>query len=284
VKFDFIRVQKAFHAVRTLCRVLDVSRSGFYAWSRRPASQRSLDDSRLVAEVAAIFDENKRRYGSQRITRELRDNGVRVGRHRVRRLMHQIGLRARRRRRWVRTTDSRHANPIAPNLLARNFTVDASNRAWVADITYLPTKTGWLYLAVVIDLFSRAVVGWSMSRRIDGKLTLDALDAALLRRNVEPGLIAHSDRGTQYAATEYQQRLHEHEMICSMSRKGDCWDNAVVESFFATLKVELLGDDVFADQATAQKLVFEYIETYYNRRRRHSTLSYVSPAAYEEAA
>jgi putative transposase len=277
-------VQKAFHAVRTLCRVLDVSRSGFYAWSRRPASQRSLDDSRLVAEVAAIFDENKRRYGSQRITCELRDDGVRVGRHRVRRLMHQLGLRARRRRRWVRTTDSRHPHPIAPNLLARNFTVDAPNRAWVADITYLPTKMGWLYLAVVIDLFSRAVVGWSMSRRIDGKLTLDALDAALLRRRVEPGLIAHSDRGTQYAATDYQQRLQQRGMICSMSRKGDCWDNAVVESFFATLKIELLGDDVFADQATAQKLVFEYIETYYNRHRRHSTLGYVSPAAYEEAA
>jgi putative transposase len=162
VKFDFIRVQKAFHAVRTLCRVLEVSRSGFYAWSRRPASQRSLDDSRLVAEVAAIFDENKGRYGSMRITSELRDNGVRVGRHRVRRLMRQTALRTRRRRRWVRTTDSRHQYPIAPNLLARDFTVDAPNRAWVADITYLPTKTGWLYLAVIIDLFSRAVVGWSM--------------------------------------------------------------------------------------------------------------------------
>jgi transposase InsO family protein len=238
----------------------------------------------LVAEVAAIFDENKRRYGSQRILRELRGNGVRIGRHRVRRLMHQIGLRARRRRRWVRTTDSRHSHPIAANLLARNFTVDAPNRAWVADITYLPTKTGWLYLAVVIDLFSRAVVGWSMSRRIDGKLTLDALDSALFHRRPEAGLIAHSDRGTQYAATEYQERLQQHGLICSMSRKGDCWDNAVAESFFATLKVELLGDDVFADQATAQKIVFEYIETYYNRRRRHSTLGYVSPAAYEEAA
>jgi transposase InsO family protein len=148
----------------------------------------------------------------------------------------------------------------------------------------LPTKTGWLYLAVVIDLFSRAVVGWSMSRRIDGKLTLDALDSALFHRRPEAGLIAHSDRGTQYAATEYQERLQQHGLICSMSRKGDCWDNAVAESFFATLKVELLGDDVFADQATAQKIVFEYIETYYNRRRRHSTLGYVSPAAYEEAA
>ncbi|HEX8953837.1 MAG TPA: IS3 family transposase [Polyangia bacterium] len=284
MRFGFIRVQKAFHAVRTLCRVLEVSRSGFYAWCRRPASQRAVDDSRLVADVAAIFDDNKRRYGSQRITRELRDSGVRVGRHRVRRLMHQLGLRARRRRRWVRTTDSRHSHPIAANLLARNFSVDAPNRAWVADITYVPTKMGWLYLAVVIDLFSRAVVGWSMSRRIDGKLTLDALDAALLRRRVEPGLIAHSDRGTQYAATDYQQRLQQHGMLCSMSRKGNCWDNAVAESFFATLKIELLGDDVFADQATAQKLVFEYIETYYNRCRRHSTLGYVTPAAYEEAA
>jgi transposase InsO family protein len=283
MKFDWIRVQKAFHAVRTLCRVLDVSRSGFYAWSRRPASQRCIDDSRIVANVAAIFEEHKGRYGSVRITRELRAGGMRVGRHRVRRLMRQAALRVRRCRRWVRTTDSRHRYPIAPNLLARNFAVDAPNRAWVADITYLPTRAGWLYLAVILDLYSRAVVGWSMSRRIDGKLTLDALDAALMRRRVEPGLIAHSDRGTQYAAGEYQRRLHQHGMICSMSRKGDCWDNAVAESFFATLKLELLGDDIFADHATAQRLVFEYIEAYYNRRRRHSTLGYVSPAAYEKA-
>jgi putative transposase len=284
VKFDWIRVQEAFHAVRTLCRVLDVSRSGYYAWSNRSPSPRSIEDSRIVAEVAAVFEEHKGRYGSVRITRELRDGGVRVGRHRVRRLMRQASLRARRRRQWMRTTDSRHGHPIAPNLLARNFTVAAPNRAWVADITYLPTKTGWLYLAVVIDLYSRAVVGWSMSRRIDAKLTLDALDAALGRRRVEPGLIAHSDRGSQYAATDYQQRLQQHKMVCSMSRKGDCWDNAVVESFFGTLKLELLGDDVFPDQATAQRLVFEYIEAYYNRRRRHSTLGYVSPAVYEEAA
>jgi transposase InsO family protein len=284
VKFDWIRVQKAFHAVRTLCRVLEVSRSGFYASMRRPASSRSVEDSRVVAEVAAVFEEHKGRYGSVRITRELRDGGLAVGRHRVRRLMRQAALRVRRRRRWVRTTDSRHRHPIAPNLLARNFTVDAPNRAWVSDITYLPTRAGWLYLAVILDLYSRAVVGWSMSRRIDGKLTLDALDAAVVRRRVEPGLIAHSDRGTQYAATEYQKRLQQHGMICSMSRKGDCWDNAVAESFFATLKLELLGGDMFADHATAQRLVFEYIEAYYNRRRRHSALGYVSPAAYEKAA
>jgi putative transposase len=284
VKFDWIRVQKAFHTVRTLCRVLEVSRSGFYASMRRPASSRSVEDSRVVAEVAAVFEEHKGRYGSVRITRELRDSGLSVGRHRVRRLMRQAALRVRRRRRWVRTTDSRHRHPIAPNLLARNFNVDAPNRAWVADITYLPTRAGWLYLAVVLDLYSRAVVGWSMSRRIDGKLTLDALDAALMRRRIEPGLIAHSDRGTQYAAGEYQKRLQQHGMVCSMSRKGDCWDNAVAESFFATLKLELLGDDIFADHATAQRLVFEYIEAYYNRRRRHSALGYVSPAAYEKAA
>jgi len=168
VKFDFIRAQKAFHAVRTLCRALEVSRSGFYAWLHRPASQRSVDDSRVVAAIAAVFDEHKGRYGSVRVTRELRDHGVRVGRHRVRRLMRTAGLRVRSRRRWVRTTDSRHQHPIAPNLLARNFAVGAPNRVWVADITYLPTRTGWLYLAVILDLYSRAVVGWSMSRRIDG--------------------------------------------------------------------------------------------------------------------
>lgn len=281
MKFDWIRVQKAFHAVRTLCRVLEVSRSGFYASIRRPASNRSIEDSRVVAEVAAVFEEHKGRYGSVRITRELRDSGLSVGRHRVRRLMRQAALRVRRRRRWVRTTDSRHRHPIAPNLLARNFTVDAPNRAWVADITYLPTRAGWLYLAVILDLYSRAVVGWSMSRRIDGTLTLDALDAALLRRPVEPGLIAHSDRGTQYAATQYRDRLQQHGMLCSMSRKGDCWDNAVAESFFATLRAELVDDERYPTRRHAEESIGEYIETFYNVERLHSHLDYVSPIEFE---
>ena len=284
MRFSFVRAEKANHAVRTLCRVLEVSRSGFYAWCKRPASKRSIEDSRLTAEVQAIFDEHKARYGSPRITEELQANGICIGRQRVRKLMRLASLQARQPRSWVRTTDSNHGHPVAPNLLNRQFDVDEPNRVWAGDITYLPTKHGWLYLAVVIDLFSRAVVGWSMSRRIDLQLTLSALDAALLRRRVLPGLIMHSDQGVQYAAGEYQARLKQHGMVCSMSRKGDCWDNAVVESFFATLKNELLAEGVFADHASARALVFEYIETYYNRRRRHSTLGYLSPTAYEKAA
>jgi transposase InsO family protein len=281
VKFDFIRTEKARHAVRTLCRVLEVSRSGFYAWCSRAASKRAVEDRRLMAQIEAVFAEHRARYGSPRITRELRAKGVRVGRHRVRRLMRLGALRTRRRRRWVRTTDSRHAHPVAPNLLARQFTVEAPNRVWAADITYLPTRQGWLYLAVVVDLFSRAVVGWSMSRRIDQKLTLDALESALLRRKPRRGLIAHSDQGTQYAAFDYQKRLGSFGAVCSMSRKGNCWDNAVVESFFGTLKNELLDSAAFENLRVAQSAVFAYIEGYYNRRRRHSTLDYVSPLEYE---
>ncbi len=235
-----------------------------------------------MAEIEAVFEEHQERYGSPRITRELRARGVRIGRHRVRRLMQLGSLRARpRRRRRVRTTDSRHAHPVAPNLLNRQFTVDAPNRVWAADLTYLPTRQGWLYLAVVIDLFSRAVVGWSMSRRIDQKLALDALDAALGRRKPPRGLIVHSDQGVQYAAIEYQNRLASLGAVCSMSRKGNCWDNAVVESFFATLKSELLEKTAFENQRVAQTSVFSYIESYYNRQRRHSTLAYVSPMEYE---
>jgi putative transposase len=284
VRFRFIRAEKANHAVRTMCRVLKVSPSGFYAWCKRPPSKRSIEDSRLTAEVQAIFDEHKARYGSPRITEELQANSIRIGRQRVRKLMRLASLRAKQPRSWVRTTDSRHGHPVAPNLLNRQFAVDEPNRVWVGDITYLPTKQGWLYLAVLVDLFSRAVVGWSMSRRIDQKLTLDALDAALLRRRVRPGLIMHSDQGAQYAAGDYRARLAQRGMICSMSRKGNCWDNAVAESFFATLKNELLIGGAFVDHASARALVFEYIETYYNRRRRHSTLGYLSPAAYEMAA
>lgn len=281
MKFDFIRTEKARHAVRTLCRVLEVSRSGFYAWCSRAASKRAVEDRRLMAQIEAVFAEHRARYGSPRITRELRAKGVRVGRHRVRRLMRLGALRTRRRRRWVRTTDSRHAHPVAPNLLARQFTVEAPNRVWAADITYLPTRQGWLYLAVVVDLFSRAVVGWSMSRRIDQRLTLDALESALLRRKPRRGLIAHSDQGTQYAAFDYQKRLGSFGAVCSMSRKGNCWDNAVVESFFGTLKNELLDSAAFENVRIAQSEVFAYIEGYYNRRRRHSTLDYVSPLEYE---
>jgi transposase InsO family protein len=276
-----VLAQKAFHDVRTLCRCLDVSPSGFYAWCARPKSKRAVEDATLMPQIETIFAANRSRYGSPRITRELRSKGVRVGRHRVRRLMKGAYLRAARPRRWVRTTDSRHNQPIAANLLDRKFTVAAPNRVWVGDITYLPTREGWLYLAVLIDLFSRAVVGWSMSERIDQKLTMDALASAITKRNPPPGLVVHSDRGTQYAAAAYRQQLDRYKLVASMSRKGDCWDNAVAESFFATLKTELLRDQIFINRETARAHVFEYIEAYYNGRRLHSTLDYVSPMQYE---
>ena len=221
-------------------RILAVSRAGFYAWRRRPPARRTRQDGTLAVAVAAIYAENHGRYGSPRVQMELRDRGQRTGRKRIARLMRAQGLRARPRRRYRTTTDSRHGLPVCPNLLARRFTVAQPNTAWVTDMTYLWNAQGWLYLAVIIDLFSRRVVGWSMSERVDRKLALDALRMALAQRRPQPGLIHHSDRGSQYASGDYQQLLAKHGLRGSMSRRGDCWDNAVAESFFASLKLELV--------------------------------------------
>lgn len=232
--------------------------------------------------MASIYTETCRRYGSPRIHRELRSKGHWVGRKRVARLMIERGLKARHKRRFRTTTDSRHGLPIAPNVLQREFTASTPDTVWVTDITYIGTQEGWLYLAVVLDLFSRRVVGWSMSDRITRQLALDALTMGLSLRQPHRGLLHHSDRGSAYASDDYRKLLDDHEIVCSMSRKGDCWDNAVAESFFATLKTELVYQTFWATRDQARTAIFEYIEVFYNARRRHSTLGYLSPLAFEQ--
>lgn len=284
MRFAFIAAREAEHDVSTLCRVLRVRRSGYYAWRGRKKSARALDDQRLIVEIRAVFAEKKKRYGSPRVSRELRTRGTRVCRHRVARLMREQQLCARPRRKFVRTTDSAHALPTPPNLLARDFTAAAPDRVWAGDVTYLPTREGWLYLAVLLDLYSRRVVGWAMSERNDEALTLAALEMALDQRQPAPGLIHHSDRGTTYASGTYQDVLAQHGAVCSMSRKGDCWDNAVVESFFSTLDVECENGDMFSSRSAARREVTEYILGFYNPTRLHSYLGFMSPMEFERVA
>ncbi len=284
MRFQFVAAEKATYPVKTLCQTLEVSRSGFYAWQRRKPSQRATANRELQEQIGKIHGEVKQRYGSPRMHRELVGRGYQVGRHRVARLMRAANVRARRRRSFVRTTMSRHGFAVAANLVNRKFAVKRPNRIWTTDITYVPTREGWLYLAVVLDLYSRFIVGWATSSRIDSELTLAALDNAVRRRKPRPGLIHHSDRGSQYAATSYRRALTRHGMRCSMSRKGDCWDNAPTESLFGSLKVELLNEGAFASREAANASLFEYIEMFYNRQRRHSALDYESPATYEMKA
>jgi transposase InsO family protein len=284
VKYEFIQAEKAHFPVELLCQHLGVSRSGFYAWSQRPESARQQADKDLAEEVAQVHRDSRGTYGSPRVHAELQARGRKVSRKRMARLMGEQRLAARRRRRFVRTTDSNHCNPVAPNVLERDFSPSQPNSTWATDITYVWTGEGWLYLAVVLDLFSRRVVGWSMREHIDTKLVLGALEMALEGRKPPQGLIHHSDRGSQYASAEYQQALASHGIHCSMSRKGNCWDNAVVESFFSTLKMELVYLTDFATRHQARSALFEYIEVFYNRKRRHSSLGYLSPWEYERAA
>lgn len=265
-----------------MCRNLNVSKAGYYAWRGRKLSARAQMDDVLGLRIRAIHFENEGRYGSPRIHRELQSAGVSLGRKRVARLMRAEGLKAKKRRHFRVTTVSSHSYPIADNKLDRKFNTAVPNRAWVADITYFSTKEGWLYLAVVIDLFSRRVVGWSMSARIDAALVLDALRMAVRQRKPPHGLLVHTDRGSQYACREYRAFLQEHGIVPSMSRKGDCWDNAVAESFFASLKVELRSETLWATRTEARRAIFEYIEIWYNRRRRHSSIGYQSPVEFEK--
>jgi len=281
VRFAFIAAEKAAFSVRVLCRILAVSRAGFYAAQARPAAAHTRRDQQLAVAIAAIHAETRQRYGSPRVHTELRARGQRVSRKRVARLMRQRDLAARRRRRYRVTTDSRHPFPVAANVLARQFTAPAPDAVWVTDITYIPTGEGWLYLAVILDLYSRGIVGWAMSDRITQQLTLDALGMALARRRPREGLLHHSDRGSQYASGDYQTALGRQGIVGSMSRRGDCWDNAVAESFFATLKVELVHDARWSTRAAARGAVFEYIEIFYNQQRRHSSLGFLSPLAFE---
>jgi transposase InsO family protein len=282
VKFAFISAEKASTPVSVLCRVLEVTRSGFYAWQQRAPSERAIDDQKLALEIAAIHKASGETYGSPRVHAELRANGFEVSRKRVARLMRELGIKSRRKRRFKATTDSGHKLPVADNVLDRKFDVDAPNVAWVTDITYVWTDEGWLYLAAILDLFSRRVVGHAMSERIDRALVLEALRDAAGRRIPDMGLLHHSDRGSQYASNDYQGALRELGVVCSMSRKGNCWDNAVAESFFATLKTECIYSRRFSTRTEARKAIFHFIEGFYNARRRHSTLGYVSPMEFEK--
>lgn len=281
MKFAFVEEKKVAFPVGIMCRVLGVSSSGFYAWQKRPVSQRAKADARLAVHIAAAHKRSRSTYGSPRVYAELKARGMRVGRKRVERLMREKGIYARRKRRFRHTTDSAHENPIAPNLLARRFEVTAPNTVWVTDVTYIWTGEGWLYLAVIIDLFARKVVGWATSSANDTALALAALDAALVGRRPPAGLTHHSDRGSPYASADYVAALKAKGIVASMSRKGDCWDNAVAESFFATIKAELIDRQLFYTRAAATARIADFIECFYNPQRRHSYLGFLSPIEFE---
>lgn len=264
-----------------MCSVLGVSRAGFYAWGNREKSAREVRHDELLRRIASAHDASKKRYGAPRIYRQLRREGVACGRHQVAKIMHKNGIRGRYKRKFRVTTVANGDHPVAENVLARSFSPTARDRSWAADITYVWTLEGWLYLAVVLDLFSRRVVGWATSRHIDEQLALDALDMALQERNPRPGLIHHSDRGCQYTATTYRARLAARGAIASMSRRGNCWDNAVVESSFHSLKTELIEGCGFATRDRAAREIAEYITAFYNSKRLHSTIGFTTPIEYE---
>jgi transposase InsO family protein len=275
----FVRDNSGEFPVHALCRVLGLSRGGYYGRLRRPV--RGDAEARLLVEMRSQFAESRNTYGRRRMYVALKERGVQCGKRRVGRLMRKHALVPAHRRKFRVTTRSNPAFPTAPNLLDRDFTAEAPNRKWTTDITYVPTREGWLYLAVVMDLYSRYVVGWGMGDGLDGGLVMDALKMAMQRRNPGVGLVHHSDRGIQYARADYRQTLESNGILCSMSRKGDCWDNAVTESFFHTLKVELVHQRDFQTRREATAEIFEYLEMFYNRKRLHSTLGYKSPADYE---
>jgi len=268
--------------LQKMCRVLEVSRSGYYAYKKRRKSQHRIDNEKLLIEIKRVYLEFRKDYGSPRIWDHLRNKDqILCSENRVARLMQDNGIVAVRKSRFIVTTNSKHDYPVWPNILCRNFTVDRPNAIWVSDITYIWTLEGWLYLAAILDLFSRMIVGLAMDKTIADTLVLQAMRQAILRRNPKKGLIFHSDRGSQYAGNDFKAVLSQNEFIGSMSRKGNCWDNAVAESFFNTLKVELIYRNMFKTRDEAKRKIFEYVEMYYNRRRAHSTLGYLSPFEYE---
>jgi transposase InsO family protein len=283
MRYDFVEAHRGRWPVRLMCRVLRVSPAGYYDWRGRPQSAKARRREALIASIKAIHGEVKARYGSPRIHAELAARGLPCCVNTVARLMRRHGIAAKTRRKFRCTTDSNHAHPVAENVVNRDFEPMAANRTWAADITYIATGEGWLYLAVVEDLYSRQIVGWSMDERMDSRLVVDALEMALAARQPGAGLVAHSDRGSQYASEHHRGLLARHGIVCSMSRRANCWDNAPMESFFASLKKELTHGEIFATRAEARSSLFEYIEVFYNRIRRHSSLGYLSPAEYERA-
>lgn len=284
MKYVFIAAHRDEFRIRPMCNVLKVSPSGFYGWVKEPGGVRGRKDELLSEDIQKIFLDSLKTYGSRRIRRALRKMKKRCSRGRVRRLMRRLGLCPKRRRRFRVTTNSNHPYDVHPNLLARNFKVTGPDRVWVSDITYIWTGEGWLFLATVIDLFSRRVVGWSMSESLKSRIVIDALEMAIAARNPAPGLIHHSDRGVQYACGDCQKVIKRTGMRPSMSRKGDCWDNSVAESFFSTLKKELVWRTKFETREHARREIFEFIEVFYNRQRMHSYLGYLSPVEFETAA
>jgi len=287
MRFDFIKQYRATKQtgwpVTLMCQMLKVSRPGFYAWSSRRCSASQKRREKLLEQIKAAHEKSRRTYGSWRVSSDLKAQGVAVCRNTVAKLMRFAGLCVRRRRRFIpRTTDSKHDHPIAANLLDRNFVAAAPNTRWLADITYVPTEEGFLYLATVLDLFSRKIVGWNMDDHLQSDLVGEALRMALLTRKPRPGLLHHSDRGVQYACAQNRRLLNQHGLVPSMSRTGNCYDNAPMESFYGTLKNELIHTQDYATRAQARSSTFEYIEVFYNRQRRHSSLNYLSPEEFEK--
>jgi len=282
VKFAWIQKHRQEFPLRLMGKALSVSPSGYYAWTKRPASLRQQRQTELLEEIRQVQQDSRGTYGSPRIHRDLLEKNIEVCVNTVAKLMQKAGIAARQLRRFkVQTTDSTHEHPIAANLLEQDFTADLPNQRWCCDVTYVPTAEGFLYLAVVMDLFSRRIVGWSMADHLRAELCTAALAMALLRRKPQAGLLHHSDRGVQYACGWYRQILEDHQITCSMSRKGNCFDNAAMESFFATLKTELIHRHQYATRRAAVASIFEYIEVFYNRQRKHSTLGYQSPEVFE---
>jgi putative transposase len=279
--FRFIEAHRRQWPVRVLCQALVVSSAGYYAWRDRPPSGSQQRRDRLLVEIQVIHAQVQQRYGSPRMHAELQARGQHCCVHTVAKVMHDHGIAAKTVKKFRHTTDSNHNRPVAKNVLDRQFEPAQANQAWVSDITYIPTRQGWLYLAVVEDLYSRYLVGWAMAARMSSRLVVDALRMAVQRRLPEADLLAHSDRGSQYASAHYQELLAAHGITCSMSGRGDCWDNAPMESFFASLKKELVHHEDYQTREEAKASIFEYIELFYNRQRRHSTLGYKSPSEYE---
>lgn len=284
MKYAFIKSHRREHTVMALCRVLGVSRSGFYAWLKgRPPGVRACANAELVEKIKLVHQQHRHHSGALKTWRVLRLQGEKCGKHRVARLRRIHGIVAKRRKRFVVTTHSRQDQWAAPNLLKRDFHASTPNKVWVGDVTFIPTQQGWFYLAVLLDLYSRQVVGWAMGDRNNTKLVLEALEMAIVRRRPEPGLIHHSDQGANYAANAYQLALVHHHITPSMSRRGDCWDNAVAESFFATLEFELIEQQTFVSRNAARLAIFDFIEVFYQRQRAHQTLGYLTPEQYERA-
>ena len=281
MRYQWIKEHRRPYPLAVMCRMLQVSSSGFYDWSGRQPSERRQRRDKIAQAAARSHFESNRIYGYRKVWQDLADRKIACCPETVRRVLAELGLFSRTKRKFAATTDSNHSEPVAENLLARDFSAAGPNEKWLTDITYISTKEGWLYLAAVLDVFSRKIVGWSMSERIDTELVKSALHMALAQRSPGPGLLHHSDRGVQYASAAYQQVLDDLGVVCSMSRKGDCWDNAMMESFYGSMKTEWVYGKAYQTRQEAREDLFKYIEMFYNRQRRHASLGYVSPVEFE---